>query len=165
MGTRLSRNPISVPLAAVSAKVSGNIMGIEEKATKTAYHLFQCQEGARVVDDKYDVRSMEGTEIPIIRESYRLLGVEMDAHVGQIHSRATLTKRCRTRVAMIGRMGGLGVGMVLRLWDTSHLAGLSGAYGGPTPTGVQEAEEVEVTRRWQGWERGRQKEQDYKYTL
>ena len=116
-------------------------MGIEAKAIKTAYHLFQCQEGVRVVDDRYDVRSMEGTGIPIIRESYRLLGVEMDAHVGQIHSRAILTKRCRTGLAMIGGMGGLGVGMVLRLWD-SHLAGLSGAYGGPTPTGMKEAEDT-----------------------
>ena len=64
-----------IDLAGVSAKVSGNIMGIEEKATKTAYHLFQCQEGERVVDDRYEIRSMEGKEIPIIRESYRLLGI------------------------------------------------------------------------------------------
>ena len=135
-----------IDLAGVSAKCSGNVVGVEDKATKTAYTLTQCQEGTRVVDDRFNIRSIEGIQVPVIRETYRLLGIEMDAHVGQINSRATLTKRCRTGIAMAGGMGGLGLGIVLRLMD-GHVSGLSMAYGGPTPTGMEQAEEVEVTKR------------------
>ena len=135
-----------IDLAGVSAKCSGNVVGVEDKATKTAYTLTQCQERTRVVDDRFNIRSIEGIQVQVIRETYRLLGIEMDAHVGQINRRATLTKRCRTGIAMAGGMGGLGLGIVLRLMD-GHVSGLSMAYGGPTPTGMEQAEEVEVTKR------------------
>ena len=92
-----------IDLAGVSAKVSGNIMGIEDKATKTAYHLFQCQEGVRVVDDRYDVRSMEGTGIPIIRESYRLVAnptlvQESTVHQEKRHFLCSLAQEHRSHI-------------------------------------------------------------------
>ena len=121
-------------------------MGVETKASKTAYHLYQCQEGTQVNDEGYRIQMPDGRTVPQAMETYRLLGTDMDASVGHTVSRETYVQRGRTNIGVTGAIGGMSRSLAGRIWE-SHMASLSLTFGGPTPIGWEGSEDIEKTKR------------------
>ena len=119
---------------------------MEKKPTKTAFQLVACEGGVQVLDTRHTIRAPNGKEIPQIMEWYRLLGQDMDEGVGNIAARDHLVLRARTQIGMIGSIGGIGLKLAARLWDT-RVNGLSLTFGGVTPTGRAAAEVIEKTKK------------------
>ena len=134
-------------IVSTAAPAMGNVVKVEKEATKTAIQINQCSNGEMIVDDRYDIRTAEGKQVPLVRTTYKLLGQPMDGQPGNIASRAKSIVRARTNIAMVAQLGGMGRDLAASIWD-GQVGSLALTFGaGPTPTGWEGAEEIEVTKR------------------
>ena len=133
-------------IVSTTAPAMGNIVKVDKGPTKTAIQITQCSGGMMVTDDRYDIRTAGGKQVPLVQDTYKLLGQPMDAQPGNIASKAKLIMRARTNIAMVAQLGGMGRELAASIWD-GQVASLALTFGGPTPTGWEDAEKIEVTKR------------------
>ena len=88
-----------------------------------------------------------GQAVPRVTETYRLLGHEVNAHVGNEVARDSLVYRASLGARVISQLaGGTDLPKATALAD-GLIVGLTAHYAGPTPTGWDASEAIECERR------------------
>ena len=131
----------------VSSLVSGNVVAVDAKgrATKTACMYMLVAHDGRVTCD-VDVQLTDGTKVPMVDDTYPLLGSEVGAYPINGKVISYFRQKVRLAYSMIGRVGALDV----KAWTliTGAVAvGLADFYGASTPIGYGVAEECEAAAR------------------
>ena len=131
----------------VAAWCSGNVIGVADDASKTAYELTRCVASGPTGDGRYRIVLPSGERLPRIETTYRLLGHEMDCRVGNEESRTAFAHRAGLATRLLCRIGGIRLTALTRLID-GLVVGLALYYAGPTPVDWPTADGgIEVERR------------------
>jgi hypothetical protein len=140
---------LSLEVEFCSSLTSGNKVGIDSKGkpTKTACMLMEeADDGCMDYIDGYDIRLPNGEKVPMVTDSYPLLGTPVGG--SYINHKAIISFKQRASLAysMLGRVGGMTVDAWSRL-SAAVAIGLCDFYGASTPIGLEAAEHVEKSAR------------------
>ena len=140
---------LSADAAFIGAWLSGNVIGIagENDASKTGYQLEDCtMEGGYEPISGYDIRIPTGEALPQNKETYRLLGHEVSASIGNVDTAKSVVYRSSTTCRLLARLAGLALDTYNRLCN-AVLVGLALYYGGPTPVDWASSEKIDLEVR------------------
>jgi DnaJ-domain-containing protein 1/ribonuclease HI len=134
--------------------IAGNQIGVAGRndASKTAYELSTCDADGFSGDDGYDIRLPGDVHVPRVkaadgeRATYRLLGHEMGARVGNPATVESFVYRAGLCSRLFGRLGGLSLKTYARVADCL-ISSLASYYAGPSPVDWTQAERVDLERR------------------
>ena len=131
----------------VSSLVSGNVVAVDAKGrpTKTACMYMTMEHDGRVACD-VDVQLTDGAKVPMVTDTYGLLGSEVGAYSDNDKVVAYFRQKVSLAYSMLGRVGALDV----RGWTLiggAVAVGLADFYGASTPIGYEVAERCERAAR------------------
>jgi hypothetical protein len=136
--------------ADLGAWLSGNKIGVAgpNDPSKTGYSLETCQAkgGFEHEHAGFDIRLLSGQQTPQVTGSYRLLGSQVNAKIGNEASVVEIVYRASMTCRLLARLRGLRLDVYSGLCN-AVLIGITLFYGGPTPVNFKEAEKIDLVVR------------------